>query len=72
MGTLWVQILARFNTQPPEGGCASDAKSFLEHEKFQHTAARRRLLDDPERIVSTLRFQHTAARRRLPGIAAPP
>ena len=33
---------------------------------FQHTAARRRLLNGQRRITSLYWFQHTAARRRLP------
>ena len=32
-----------FNTQPPEGGWIEQAKQSREKEKFQHTAARRRL-----------------------------
>ena len=32
---------------------------------FQHTAARRRLLDLPEPFSACIWFQHTAARRRL-------
>ena len=33
----------RFNTQPPEGGCPERGLSW-QHNLFQHTAARRRLL----------------------------
>ena len=33
----------RFNTQPPEGGCSKPASGPGAGEKFQHTAARRRL-----------------------------
>ena len=32
-----------FNTQPPEGGCGQKAATALRTNKFQHTAARRRL-----------------------------
>ena len=34
---------ARFNTQPPEGGCSSHHARMFPQDKFQHTAARRRL-----------------------------
>ena len=34
----------RFNTQPPEGGCLKGLKEAYLFYKFQHTAARRRLL----------------------------
>ena len=37
-----------FNTQPPEGGCGETIKSNFVL-KFQHTAARRRLTETPER-----------------------
>ena len=33
-----------FNTQPPEGGWVYGAKDVCYHCKFQHTAARRRLV----------------------------
>ncbi len=33
-----------FNTQPPEGGCQCRCRNFYVAFKFQHTAARRRLL----------------------------
>ena len=33
-----------FNTQPPEGGCHFNIKSVIATTRFQHTAARRRLL----------------------------
>ena len=36
--------LPRFNTQPPEGGCCSSIFKHSSSVKFQHTAARRRLL----------------------------
>ena len=32
-----------FNTQPPEGGWASQVRGLIWHIRFQHTAARRRL-----------------------------
>ncbi len=34
----------RFNTQPPEGGWSSPVVIFFSFAKFQHTAARRRLV----------------------------
>ncbi len=37
-------ILQRFNTQPPEGGCADCLAALRSDALFQHTAARRRLL----------------------------
>ena len=54
-----------FNTQPPEGGCQQKQKVSCILQKFQHTAARRRLPD--RRLLSPFlgMFQHTAARRRL-------
>ena len=53
-----------FNTQPPEGGCVA-AAYFFGGVKFQHTAARRRLLDSEGVTYLKDKFQHTAARRRL-------
>ena len=38
---------------------------------FQHTAARRRLLNFHPPFITTLAFQHTAARRRLPYVRQP-
>ena len=35
-----------FNTQPPEGGWLDSFISQIETNKFQHTAARRRLAED--------------------------
>ena len=35
-----------FNTQPPEGGCPTRVQMRWVGSVFQHTAARRRLLDD--------------------------
>ena len=53
-----------FNTQPPEGGWGKT--KFLQHiAEFQHTAARRRLVDYINSVECRLLFQHTAARRRL-------
>ena len=67
-----------FNTQPPEGGCFptrdrlndepqlhSNLRSSKLTLKFQHTAARRRLLQQQENRLRYKVFQHTAARRRL-------
>ena len=55
-----------FNTQPPEGGWPSVTVFAFDNNRFQHTAARRRLVGislfiRPAHYV----FQHTAARRRL-------
>ena len=36
--------VVRFNTQPHEGGCGLQAESQTTECRFQHTAARRRLL----------------------------
>ena len=41
-------------------------RAFAEYaEKFQHTAARRRLDKQLKELVGKIQFQHTAARRRL-------
>ena len=37
-----------FNTQPREGGCTGTADNIADLLKFQHTAARRRLLETEE------------------------
>ena len=60
------RFIKRFNTQPPEGGCSVIVYSLNFGCGFQHTAARRRLLNgtDASRFLEIL-FQHTAARRRL-------
>ena len=42
-----------------------DRLSLLYYQKFQHTAARRRLKEAQRRFNSLRTFQHTAARRRL-------
>ncbi|WP_410000215.1 hypothetical protein [Neisseria sicca] len=54
-----------FNTQPPEGGWFHSVFLSIRVDKFQHTAARRRL--GKRSLVADLQqqFQHTAARRRL-------
>ena len=58
-----------FNTQPPEGGCERNKVRVKKELKFQHTAARRRLLWLLLlRLIPSV-FQHTAARRRLDGCA---
>ena len=55
-----------FNTQPPEGGWLYRlCLSHLQTPRFQHTAARRRLVDTVKTLAPGLMFQHTAARRRL-------
>ena len=58
----------RFNTQPPEGGWRQAKAHRPTQERFQHTAARRRLGSNKSIIGPTTRFQHTAARRRLAAV----
>ena len=41
-------------------------------QRFQHTAARRRLPEFKASFIGGLEFQHTAARRRLPNIPVAP
>ena len=60
-----------FNTQPPEGGCLLTGNAIAQDGKFQHTAARRRLLMMPQLQRFLLVFQHTAARRRLHAMGIP-
>ena len=45
---LILGVKCSFNTQPPEGGCGSALVNWLQVNKFQHTAARRRLLTLPK------------------------
>ena len=54
-----------FNTQPPEGGWASNRYGLNWSLQFQHTAARRRLGIRANLSGLPTEFQHTAARRRL-------
>ena len=54
-----------FNTQPPEGGWRITAKEAKELTKFQHAAARRRLVEQSANSLLESLFQHAAARRRL-------
>ena len=54
-----------FNTQPPEGGWARAAVARTAEDAFQHTAARRRLVEKDGILLTAEVFQHTAARRRL-------
>ena len=54
-----------FNTQPPEGGWSLYCWSLPATIRFQHTAARRRLVRGRDGRETALAFQHTAARRRL-------
>ena len=61
-------VLCGFNTQPPEGGWHSTPLIIFQHLKFQHTAARRRLVNDAapakaEFIVSTHSRPKAAGRR---------
>ena len=63
--------LSRFNTQPPEGGCANGGGARPGDGVSTHSrpkAAARRSLTLPR----AGRFQHTAARRRLPAGRAVP
>ena len=54
-----------FNTQPPEGGWEEIGKLTVRRQRFQHTAARRRLDAKIKIPFIPFLFQHTAARRRL-------
>ena len=54
-----------FNTQPPEGGWLRAPAASNRYCLFQHTAARRRLVNRTPEVGSYAPFQHTAARRRL-------
>ena len=54
-----------FNTQPPEGGWLACQKMGKMSDVFQHTAARRRLVNRRCAARRLSKFQHTAARRRL-------
>ena len=64
-GGIRAEVIESFNTQPPEGGWGILLTLLNTWLKFQHTAARRRLLVVliTEALVDL--FQHTAARRRL-------
>ena len=62
---LQLSILGCFNTQPHEGGCDLRIEAQSLSYGFQHTAARRRLLQSGLIQMPTWMFQHTAARRRL-------
>ena len=55
-----------FNTQPPEGGWANGVKSVYKLDKFQHTAARRRLARVGTKSVA-LRFVSTHSRPKAAG-----
>ena len=59
-----------FNTQPPEGGWPCCAPTQPVRRRFQHTAARRRLVNIYTTLGKIDMFQHTAARRRL-GLKVP-
>ena len=54
-----------FNTQPPEGGWGQLRLHSHCSSKFQHAAARRRLVLDVGASNYVTMFQHAAARRRL-------
>ena len=56
---------ARFNTQPPEGGCASCAFYSDERGGFNTQPPEGGCLSVVWMRTSSMRFQHTAARRRL-------
>ena len=58
-------VLGSFNTQPPEGGWLDCSDVAALKNRFQHTAARRRLDSGAMDSPILARFQHTAARRRL-------
>jgi len=57
--------MSGFNTQPPEGGWGVNSKVIKIYKRFQHTAARRRLVRYFGGKACKRLFQHTAARRRL-------
>ena len=57
--------LCRFNSQPPEGGWKVVIPLWAILNRFQLTAARRRLVKTCFRCVINVLFQLTAARRRL-------
>ena len=62
----YIRLSDCFNTQPPEGGWKRVLHSPYRMYRFQHTAARRRLVKHTRKSKRfTNRFQHTAARRRL-------
>ena len=61
---VWMTTTS-FNTQPPEGGWAETHRCMDDYNKFQHTAARRRLGSAFLSCSRNRLFQHTAARRRL-------
>ena len=53
---LLVQLrLCCFNTQPPEGGCLLNVVTTADFAGFQHTAARRRLLDVNANLIPKLK-----------------
>ena len=67
LGTSTIRIRSGgFNTQPRGGGCLRDCRRESDCQRFQHTAARRRLRFY-NHVLSCVftKFQHTAARRRL-------
>ena len=55
-----------FNTQPPEGGWKEIARHIQKSEKFQHTAARRRL-GSPEPLIKTNSKVSTHSRPKAAG-----
>ena len=57
--------VARFNSQPPEGGWLHSDRFLSVCSQFQLTAARRRLVDQITLQAHEQAFQLTAARRRL-------
>ena len=56
---------ARFNSQPPEGGCLNGVTMGIAPRKFQLTAARRQLPIARYSLQAGNTFQLTAARRQL-------
>ena len=46
--------LTCFNTQPPEGGWVNDTKPKFRMKKFQHTAARRRLVSEVPNFIGSV------------------
>ena len=65
-GICIVEFITRgFNTQPPEGGCCGHGGHIRPLERFQHTAARRRL-----DLHSNVIFQNVVSTHSRPKAAA--
>ena len=60
-------LLESFNTQPPEGGWLQEMSVDLSAELFQHTAARRRLVENSHKNI-TYALVSTHSRPKAAGI----